>query len=671
MADGFACKFCDNRTINKRSIIRHVTKLHESTRLRMGVKKVALYEPVYLQSWTRNPAEGRYWSVEKNGSGTQPAGDAETYVHLGGVFVREQRRIESLGAGQEAAATVTAGRSTFSELRPWLERTGWEQTYADVNRNLLRSLTIAPLFRSFPTKRLSLGNSGSGVGRARLDEDVVSPADDERKLAAISAAIDRVMERCEQTARTTGRTMLCWLQSARPYASYTKPFRFVARASTRKSYFGLLKRFMAMVFRAYRLSAHLRQRATGIRFKKAQLKSIAAIWNHSVWDQDGATTFDFWRPTKGCDMSGSRVDGKEGDECEDSASEQDDECKDFASEQDDDDHDDDNDDGTEDDSLDDNRPDGEWDDEDAESEDDEIAADPRAALIDEVLELLFGLMIQFSTEEIMDGRPASALLVYFSGVLGFSTDCAGFLPARSYTSHLAGLIYVQRLLFLEFALPAREYPLLGVAQRPRTNQVARLQVVRQKYSVLGAQSPFEEFFSLMAYGRAMAASETPAFLLRWSDDGQVVSHGDALTLSMECFRTLPDTLLAEADRLCTELMYDWQPPVELKFVKDSLANTSHGFSFMSDPQNGLSEGHLALSLKACTSQSNRLSRSGGWDWGAVTVYFKQEEAFRECLAGLMLVTGGGLPRGPDLLHLRWRNHMATERGIYVYDGSVI
>lgn len=415
VADGFTCKFCDNRTINKRSIIRHVTKVHESTRLRMGVKKVALYEPVYLQSWTRNPAEGWYWSVEKNGSGTQPAGDAETYVHLGGVFVREQRRIESLGAGQEAAATVTAGRSTFSELRPWLERTGWEQTYADVNRNLLRSLTIAPLFRSFPTKRLSLGNSGSGVGRARLDEDVVSPADDERKLAAISAAIDRVMERCEQTARTSDRIMLCWLQSARPYASYTKPFRFVARTSTRKSYFGLLKRFIAMVFRAYRLSAHLRQRATGIRFKKAQLKSIAAIWNHSVWDQDGATTFDFWRPTKGCDMSGSRVDGEEGDECEDSASEQDD-----------DDHDNDNGDGTEDESLDDNRSDGEGDDEDAESEDDEIAADPRAALIDEVLELLFGLMIQFSTEEIMDGRPASALLVYFSGVLGFSTDCAGF-----------------------------------------------------------------------------------------------------------------------------------------------------------------------------------------------------------------------------------------------------
>jgi hypothetical protein len=60
-----------------------------------------------------------------------------------------------------------------------------------------------------------------------------------------------------------------------------------------------------------------------------------------------------------------------------------------------------------------------------------------------LLELLFRLLITFCTEEITDGRPASTLLVYFSGVLGFLPNCTGFLPARSYTSHLAGLLYIQ------------------------------------------------------------------------------------------------------------------------------------------------------------------------------------------------------------------------------------
>ncbi|CAG2011044.1 unnamed protein product [Fusarium graminearum] len=134
----------------------------------------------------------------------------------------------------------------------------------------------------------------------------------------------------------------------------------------------------------------------------------------------------------------------------------------------------------------------------------------------EMLERLFGLVIAFSTEEVVDGRPASTLLV---GILGFTTDSTGFLPARSYTSNLAALIFTQRLLFLEYALPARAYISLGITQRPRTDQVARLQDVRQKYTVLGSQCPLEELFSLLAYGKAISSSETPPFLLRWSDDG--------------------------------------------------------------------------------------------------------------------------------------------------------
>ncbi|KAH7205327.1 hypothetical protein BKA60DRAFT_579418 [Fusarium oxysporum] len=76
----------------------------------------------------------------------------------------------------------------------------------------------------------------------------------------------------------------------------------------------------------------------------------------------------------------------------------------------------------------------------------------------EVLEFLFGLIMAFCTEEVMDGRPDSTLLVYYSGVLGFSADLTGFLLARSYISNLAVLIYIQRLLFLEYTLPTQGYP---------------------------------------------------------------------------------------------------------------------------------------------------------------------------------------------------------------------
>lgn len=178
--------------------------------------------------------------------------------------------------------------------RPWLERTGWEETYEAAHWDLLRNITIAPSPSPSLPRDLPLGRGGSGTGRARLGGDVISPADDERKIAALMAATDTVMDRCEQTARTTSRSILCWLRSVRPHGCYAKPFTFVSTAASRRRYILLLKRFVAMVFRAYRLPSGVRRRAAGIRFKRVQLDLIAAIWDHRVWDVRDAATPSFW-----------------------------------------------------------------------------------------------------------------------------------------------------------------------------------------------------------------------------------------------------------------------------------------------------------------------------------------------------------------------------------------
>jgi hypothetical protein len=274
-------------------------------------------------------------------------------------------------------------------------------------------------------------------------------------------------------------------------------------------------------------------------------------------------------------------------------------------------------------------------------------------------------------EDITDGQPASVMLVYFSGVLGFSADCRGFLPARSYTPSLSALIYIQRLLFLEYALPARAYELLSIDQRSRTGQLARLQQVRSAYMVMGAQSAFNEHASLLAFGWKLAESETPPFLLHWSEDGQSVSHSDMQPISMGRFRHLPRALLEDANRLCSELMYGLQAPVDLASLKDNMASTAPGFSFVSHPANKLTEAYLALSVRACTNHLESLSRGGRWDWKAVCRYLKKEQALCELLSALLLITGGGLPRGPCLLGLRYQNTPTAERGIYAHDGSIV
>ncbi|KID81820.1 telomere-associated RecQ helicase [Metarhizium guizhouense ARSEF 977] len=65
-----------------------------------------------------------------------------------------------------------------------------------------------------------------------------------------------------------------------------------------------------------------------------------------------------------------------------------------------------------------------------------------------ILELLFGVCISLCKEHLIDSYPSSMILYFFSGILGFSKSLDAFFPARSFTSHLSALIYIQRLLFL-------------------------------------------------------------------------------------------------------------------------------------------------------------------------------------------------------------------------------
>jgi hypothetical protein len=484
--EGFACKFCDYRTIAKQNTSRHIADRHEQERERLDVRPLAMFLPVYLQAWTRNPPESRYWVVCEDGNDkTRPVGSQETFDHLEDLHRRERRRNQGI-ADDGAAATLNA-KPAYPELRPWLERTEWEVTYQDVHRVFLRTLTGIPSKPPF-SRSLLLGRAGTGDGRARLGQDVVISADDEQRIAVLSMAAMSVMERCEHTARTTGRNLLCWLRSLRPNATYSKPFTFVSHASSRMKYYALLKRFLAMVFRAYRIPIQVRRRTAGIRFKKAQLDLIEAIWNHEVWKEDDAMTPGFWGQAH---KFGGPSTAQGLGSCSDGVAGFEDDLSDVGSVCEDDEDEDVEDDGYE---------DGEADDRDEIAE---VSAFPSGDMLKtqavEALELLFGLIMEFCTEEVTDGRPASTLLVYFSGILGFLPDCTGFLPAKSYTPHLAGLMYIQRLLFLEYALPARGYPLLAISQRPRRDQIARLQAVRQTYAVVGAQSPFDELSSLMAY----------------------------------------------------------------------------------------------------------------------------------------------------------------------------
>ncbi|KAH8750132.1 hypothetical protein F5882DRAFT_488086, partial [Hyaloscypha sp. PMI_1271] len=441
--DGFACRECEYRTINHNELSRHISKEHLNGWHASRPRLDSYYDDVYLQTWVQGTFR-QYWIVQKDGSLVRPVAGRGVSEHMESAHQRERARAEE----QKRIHSTNTTAPTLAGTRPWMERTQWEITYRGCRRDILRSLTEMPW--GSPSADHVLGRSSNPA-----DPELVSPQDDEAKIALLMVTVDHMLDRCEETMQHTGRTILCWLRSTKPQTCYPKPFTLVALKSSKKKYRQLLKRFFAFTFRAYRMPVD------------EQLP-----WNDIELVQGR------W--------PGSRDGGEDEGEDEEEGIDEEDEYE--ASEGEDGGDDEDIEIGVEGEQEDDVDGDGSVGHGSENEYQEEDRFDHAGFAVDEVLELVFQLSTTFSTED---------------GILGFSPDARSFLPAKKYTPHLSALIYTQRLLFLEHALPLQPYPHLGIPRR--------------------SLSPLEEFQSLRDFGRVIARTDPPSFLLRWSDDGEISS----------------------------------------------------------------------------------------------------------------------------------------------------
>lgn len=190
-----------------------------------------------------------------------------------------------------------------------MERTRWETTYQGFRRDLL--LDLAEMPQASPSTHYSLG-----PGPKPMDPELVSPRDDEAKIALLLVAVDRVLDRYEETMQHTGRTLLCWLRSTKPQTCYPKPFTLVGLKSSQRKNRQLWKRFFAFVFRASRMSVDARRHLTGIRFKRGQLRQIRAIWDHQAWTNVDLAQGRWPASRDGGENSGARPENNDEDDDE-------------------------------------------------------------------------------------------------------------------------------------------------------------------------------------------------------------------------------------------------------------------------------------------------------------------------------------------------------------------
>ena len=89
-----------------------------------------------------------------------------------------------------------------------------------------------------------------------------------------------------------------------------------------------------------------------------------------------------------------------------------------------------------------------------------------------ILETIFRLLVLFWTDTSIDGDPGAKAVIHFSGVLGIHPYKLTLRTAYDYTPYLSALIWVGRLVILEYALPSRAYKFVGPSS-PGTRDISR------------------------------------------------------------------------------------------------------------------------------------------------------------------------------------------------------
>jgi hypothetical protein len=112
-------------------------------------------------------------------------------------------------------------------------------------------------------------------------------------------------------------------------------------------------------------------------------------------------------------------------------------------------------------------------------------------------------------------------LVHFASVLGIQRNTLAYRTPYHYTPFLAWLVWIGRLLMLEYAL-----------QGHATNQLQHVRRVQCKYLCRGSAYPISWLIEAKAYGRAIARREGGRTNISWSLDRQSLElEGQSITLT--------------------------------------------------------------------------------------------------------------------------------------------
>lgn len=143
----------------------------------------------------------------------------------------------------------------------------------------------------------------------------------------------------------------------------------------------------------------------------------------------------------------------------------------------------------------------------------------------------------------------------------------------------------------------------------------------------------------LRYGRAIARKEGSGGNISWSADKETLQLYDQ-QLTMTAFREMVWSTVRECREQLQELMFGWEPAINLSRIVDNMAERRPGWSFLQEPGNGLHHSFKHLHRRAWTSKSRGLMLNNQWSQSRCGRYLQLVEAFKQKLFSCIHLTDG-------------------------------
>lgn len=271
-------------------------------------------------------------------------------------------------------------------------------------------------------------------------------------------------------------------------------------------------------------------------------------------------------------------------------------------------------------------------------------------------------------------------LMHFLAVMGVDAQTNTFRRSFYYTPILAGVLYINRLILLEVAVPVESWPMLK--SRDEISSVPeRIMTIRTKHLCEGSFSPTSSILSQLAMGKSFNKLHKSTPNIHWSEDEQTI-HYNGPGIELEKIRVMCQILKKELWTMLHGLMFGPMPEIDLSKIVDSMAWSNEfrrdDYSFIQHPKNqGIVEaGYKVLLRRArkATGDEQMIKKGdhGQDEWmdHRVNAYLKQEKKFLQKAMATVHIEYGQPARGPELGSIKVSNSVYSARNIYIINGRL-